>query len=163
MNRKIFRAGCLILACASLVLPCLSSAQIRPPKAASTAKPQVEAAVIGGTPRFVRSPSPDPFLNPLLKRKKSDVDEEVLKSEPPPGIAGMSSAEVQLLGISISGEGKTAAFRGNDQRIYFLHEGDRLFDGFLKTISTNSVLLIRETSLRSGKVLTQEITKRLRN
>ena len=34
-----------------------------------------------------------------------------------------------------------------------------MFDGYVKTIQDESVLLIRETRLRSGKVLTQEVTK----
>jgi hypothetical protein len=144
-------------------VPFHGGAQTRPQRPASAAKPQVEAITVNQSPSYVRTNGPDPFLNPLLKRKKSDADEEIPKSEPPPGISGMNSNEVELLGISMSDETKTAAFRGTDKRIYFLHEGDRLFDGHLKTISTNSVLLIRETRLRSGKVLTQEITKRLRN
>jgi hypothetical protein len=74
----------------------------------------------------------------------------------------MSYNEVELLGMSVSPEGKTAVFKGNDKRIYFLREGDRLFDGYVKTITADYVLLIRETKLRSGRVLTQEITKRLR-
>lgn len=74
----------------------------------------------------------------------------------------MSTNEVELLGMSLSPEGKTAVFKGTDKRVYFLREGDRLYDGFLKAITIDSVLLIHETNLRSGKVLIQEITKRLR-
>ena len=37
-----------------------------------------------------------------------------------------------------------------------------MFDGYIKAINLDSVLLIRETKMRSGKVLTQEVTKRLR-
>jgi hypothetical protein len=163
MHGKIFRTGFLILICVFLCVPFHGGAQIRSQRSASAAKSQVEAVAITRSPSYVRTKGPDPFLNPLLKRKKSDVDEEVLKSDPPPGIAGMNANDVELLGISMSEDTKTAAFRGTDKRTYFLHEGDRLFDGHLKTIHTNSVLLIRETRLRSGKVLTQEITKRLRN
>jgi len=108
----------------------------------------------------------DPFLNPLLLKKQAELksgdDEEVARSQPPPGIAGMYIAQVMLLGISASEEKRTAIFSGTDKRSYFLQDGDRLFDGYIKRIGTDDVLMVRETKLRSGKVLTQEVTKRLR-
>ncbi len=105
----------------------------------------------------------DPFLNPLrLKKAAEDLNEEVGRGAPPPGISGMYIAEVVLLGISSREDGRTAVFRGPDKRAYFLQSGDRLFDGYLKDIGPDSVLLIRETKLRSGKVLTQDVQKRLR-
>jgi hypothetical protein len=143
------------------LLATTSGSQTKPSKAAVIANPELEVPAIAA-PRFDRTNRPDPFLNPLTKRKKADVDEELPRGDAPPGIAGMTSNEVELLGLSLSSESKTAAFRGTDKRVYFLHEGDRLFDGYVKTIRVDSVLLIHETKLRSGKVLTQEITKRLR-
>jgi hypothetical protein len=117
-------------------------------------------------PHYESSDRPDPFLNPLIQPKNTpnnyDAEEEAPKGTPPPGIGGMYASEVVLLGISISPDGKTAAFRGTDKRVYFLREGDRLFDGYIKVINVDSVQLTRETKLRNGKVLTQEITKRLR-
>jgi hypothetical protein len=104
----------------------------------------------------------DPFLNPLLLKRDEDPNEEAPRGSPPPGIAGMTIREVQLLGISVSTEEQTACFFGTDKRVYFLHVGDRLFDGYVKSIAMDAVQLIRETTLKSGKVLTQEVTKRLR-
>ena len=112
--------------------------------------------------RYISGNRLDPFLNPLLL-KKTAVNEEAPRGTPPPGIAGMYINQVELLGMSLSPEGKTGVFRGTDKRVYFMHEGDRLFDGFIKTITLESVQLTRETKLRSGKVLTQEVIKRLRN
>jgi hypothetical protein len=56
----------------------------------------------------------------------------------------------------------TAVFLGTDQRSYFLLESDRLYDGYVKKIDAESVILIRETKYRSGKIITQEVIKRLR-
>jgi len=74
----------------------------------------------------------------------------------------MFIAEVALLGVSSREDGRTAVFRGPDRRAYFLQQGDKLFDGYLKEIGPDFVLLIRETRLKSGKVLTQDVQKRLR-
>ena len=74
----------------------------------------------------------------------------------------MYIAQITLLGISTAELKQTAVFRGTDKRAYFLQNGDKVFDGYIKKVSADEVLMIRETRLRSGKVLTQEITKRLR-
>jgi hypothetical protein len=106
----------------------------------------------------------DPFINPLLVKKKGKPveDEEISRGLPPPGIAGTYIAQAVLQGIAIRDSGKVAVFRGADSRAYFLRKGDKLFDGYVKDIFDDSVTLVRETRLRSGKTLTQDVTKRLR-
>ena len=106
----------------------------------------------------------DPFINPLLvkKRDMQSEDVEISRGLPPPGIAGTYIAQAMLQGIASRDTGKVAVFRGADSRAYFLRKGDKLFDGYLKDINDDSVTLVRETKLRSGKILTQDVTKRLR-
>jgi hypothetical protein len=97
----------------------------------------------------------------MLLGKKSDEQES--RGEPPPGIAGTYVEQAELLGTSGREGAWTAVFQGADRRTYFLREGDRMFDGYVKAIHNESVLLMRETRLKSGKVLTQEVTKTLRS
>jgi Tfp pilus assembly protein PilP len=106
----------------------------------------------------------DPFLNPLLlkKNEKQQQDEEVARGLPPPGIAGTYIAQAALQGTAIRDDGRIAIVQGADKRAYFLREGDRLFDGYVKIIDYDCITLVRETKLRSGKTLTQDVTKRLR-
>jgi hypothetical protein len=105
----------------------------------------------------------DPFLNPLfLKNNQKKEDEELSRGVPPPGIAGTYIAQAVLLGTAIREDGRAAVVRGADTRAYFLREGDKLFDGYVKTIENDSITLVRETKMRSGKTLTQDVTKRLR-
>ena len=66
------------------------------------------------------------------------------------------------MGILRKEEAQTAIFQGADRQAYFLHEGDRMFDGRVMKILAESVVLIRETRLKSGAVLTQEVIKKLR-
>ena len=123
-----------------------------------TSRQKLRLAVV----RYQSADRRDPFLNPLLLGKKSD-DEEESRGEPPPGIEGTYLEQAVLVGISRREGARTAVFQGPDRRAYFLQEGDRMFDGYVKTIQDESVLLMRETRLRSGKVLTQEVTKTLRS
>ncbi len=103
----------------------------------------------------------DPFLNPLLLPKKQEDTEEV-RGAPPPGIAGTYISQAKLQGISIRSDGRMAVVRGADNRAYFLREGDRLFDGYLKNIESDFITLVHETRMKSGRVITREVTKRLR-
>jgi Tfp pilus assembly protein PilP len=112
--------------------------------------------------RYQSADRRDPFLNPLLLDKKPDNQEES-RGAPPPGIAGTYVEQAVLVGISRREGARTAVFQGPDRWAYFLQEGDRMFDGYVKTIQDESVLLMRETRLKSGKVLTQEVTKTLRS
>ena len=89
-------------------------------------------------------------------------DEELTRGLPPPGIAGTYIAQATLQGITVRDGGKVAVVRGADSRAYFIRVGDRLFDGYLKEIQNDFITLVRETKMKSGKTLTQDVTKRLR-
>ncbi len=105
----------------------------------------------------------DPFLNLLgLKKKEAPPDEEIDRGAPPPGIAGMYVSQVSLVGVSSREEGRTAVIRGTDRRVYFVQEGDKFFDGYLRTINPDSVVLVRQRIFRSGKTTSDEVLKRLR-
>lgn len=128
-------------------------------QATSAKSPRMNYAGIS----FKSSNLRDPFLNPLLKKKGKPQDQEIDRGVPPPGIAGTFIAEATLKGISIHETGRRLAIvKGSENRAYFLREGDRLFDGYLKAIHRDSITLIRERKMRSGKIITQEVTKRLR-
>ena len=107
----------------------------------------------------------DPFLHivPPKTAAKKIEDEEVPRGTPPPGIAGTFIDKAELEGIIIRADNRRLAIIGGaNNRAYFIREGDLLFNGYLKTIEKDSVIFVRETFMRSGKVLTQEVTKRLR-
>jgi hypothetical protein len=177
--KKTAARRCAFLAGFLLLMPAVPFAQKRPEKK-SAAAPSVravpaparkaapapavkaEVAPAPGAVRFDTSIKRDPFFNYALLRKNEAPDEEVPRGEPPPGIAGMYMAKIKLLGIVSGDEILTAVFGGTDRRAYFLQEKDQVFDGYIKKIEADSVLLIRETRLRSGKVVTQEVIKRLR-
>jgi hypothetical protein len=126
-------------------------------------KPAERLIIYEGIP-YISGNRRDPFLNPKHYRKSAapNSDEEITRGLPPPGIAGAHIAKTTLEGISISKDRRIAIIRGEDSHSYFLKEGARLFDGYLKSILDDSIIFVRETKMRSGKVLTQDVTKRLR-
>ncbi len=165
MNRICHR-GTVLLALSAMLAASLHAVQ-KPGNvnAGSTkAKPIVETPV--APPVGVKYQSQnrrDPFLSPLGSKKgQKPVDEQASRGPRPPGIGGMFIDEVTLLGIVSQDGDQTAIFRGADRRAYFLHEGDRFYDGSVAKIGADSVSITRETKYRSGKVLKEEVTKRLR-
>jgi hypothetical protein len=152
----------LFLQClAALPVPALLA---QPPKPAAEAAKKAEAPALYSSASYQPDGRRDPFLNPTLSaRKGGDPDEEEPKGPPPPGISGMLINQVRLLGTSFGEDvPPVAVFQGPDKRAYFLQARDRLFDGYVKQVGTDFVLLVRETKLRSGKIVTQEVTKQLR-
>jgi len=164
MLRKSLQTWLFIFGGAVLFLPSAGIGQTAAKKAGSRqdAKPVLESSKEYAAVTYNSYNRRDPFLNPLLLMKNEDTDGEAPRGSPPPGIAGMFIDQVELVGVSSSPEGILAVFRGTDKHVYFLHEGDRMFDGYIKSVALDAVQLIRETKMRSGKLITQQVTKRLR-
>lgn len=165
MNRTCRRI-LVLLAWTATLFPALGTAQqskAAKPVSVKALNPTESPVVYGGV-RYQSQNRRDPFLNPVAGKKdqKKAQDEEVSRGNAPPGIGGMYIAKVDLLGIATRDGSETAIFRGSDKRAYFLRVGDKLFDGSLTKIDTDTVTMVRETRYKSGRTLKQEVTKRLR-
>lgn len=166
MNRICPRRT-VLLAWATMLLPAMGTTQQSKDPRTDPANPRkimVEAPVVRTGVSYQSINRRDPFLNLLLlkKEQKPIQDPEESRGQPPPGIGGMFMAEVTLLGVASQEGVQTAIFRGTDKRAYFLHQGDKLFDGPITKIDADAVTLVRETRFKSGKILRQEVIKRLR-
>jgi len=166
--RRIFHRAPSTIFCLFLFLSFLISSMAQGTKPAARIKVSQTQKIVESPINYAGIPYKpgdrrDPFWHPAKQNKSSKAeDEEISRGLPPPGIAGTYIAQAVLEGISIREDRMSAVVRGTDNRAYFLREGDRLFDGYLKTIQEDSITLVRETKMRSGKTLTQDVTKRLR-
>jgi hypothetical protein len=96
----------------------------------------------------------DPFL-PLVNENKP--------SGPPlpPGKAGLVVATVRIDGTVRSPEGMLAVVTNPDQRVYFLREGDRLYDGDVEKIGLDGVTFKENSKDAFGKPVERLVTKRI--
>jgi hypothetical protein len=96
----------------------------------------------------------DPFL-PLVNEKQA--------SGPPlpPGKAGLVVATVRIDGTVRSPEGMMAVVSNPDQRVYFLREGDRLYDGDVEKIGLDGVTFKENSKDAFGKPVERLVTKRI--
>jgi hypothetical protein len=126
------------------------------PAQAATAKPAPAKA--GATPDGKVVPTAarrDPFLS-LLNATKADGSANL-----PPGKAGLVIASIRVDGTIKSGTSMLAVVSNSQQRVYFVREGDRLYDGEVEKISLDEVVFRESTKDAFGKPVEREVTKRL--
>ncbi|HEX4075268.1 MAG TPA: hypothetical protein VHX49_07705 [Candidatus Acidoferrales bacterium] len=97
----------------------------------------------------------DPFV-PLVTDKKDSGAEHL-----PPGKAGIVIASVRVDGTVKSGNGMIAVVSNPDQRVYFIREGDRLYDGDVEKISLDGVTFKEDSKDAFGKPVERIVTKRI--
>lgn len=99
----------------------------------------------------------DPF-DPLLNKPAAGVGTpQVL----PPGKAGLVVGLLQVDGIIGGAHGMIAIVSNPQQRVYFLREGDKLYDGSVQHITIESVSFQEVGKDAFGKPMERQVTKRL--
>ncbi|HTX16984.1 MAG TPA: hypothetical protein VMD77_16905 [Candidatus Baltobacteraceae bacterium] len=97
----------------------------------------------------------DPFV-PLVSDKKDTGAEHL-----PPGKAGIVIASVRVDGTVKSGDGMIAVVSNPDQRVYFIREGDQLYDGDVEKISLDGVTFKENSKDAFGHPVERIVTKRI--
>jgi hypothetical protein len=98
----------------------------------------------------------DPFVSPLAT-KANPGGGPVL----PPGKAGLVVATVRIDGTVKSGDGMVAMVSNPEKHVYFVREGDRLYDGDVETISLDGVTFRENSKDAFGKPVERMVTKRV--
>jgi len=130
--------------------PAAQNQASRPAPAAQTAATPATAQPTG-TRR-------DPF-DPLLGRttgQGAPVPERL-----PPGKAGLMIGTLRIDGLVRGPNGMIAVVSNPQQRVYFLREGDRVFDGQVLRITMEAVSFQQTGRDAFGNSLEREVTRRL--
>jgi Tfp pilus assembly protein PilP len=96
----------------------------------------------------------DPFA-PLINDKK-DTGQHL-----PPGKAGLVIATVRVDGAVRSGNAMIAVVSNPEQSVYFIREGDRLYDGDVEKIGLDGVTFKENSKDAFGKPVERMVTKRI--
>jgi hypothetical protein len=95
----------------------------------------------------------DPFA-PLINNKKDTV-------HLPPGKAGLVIATVRIDGAVRSGSSMIAVVSNPEQSVYFIREGDKLYDGDVEKIGLDGVTFKENSKDAFGKPVERMVTKRI--
>jgi len=120
------------------------AAAAKPAAPAAGAKAEVKPAVARR----------DPFQSLLYASKDQGANL-------PPGKAGLVISTIRVDGAIKSPSGMIAVVSNPQQRVYFVREGDRLYDGEVEKINLDEVIFRESTKDAFGKPVEREVTKRL--
>ena len=123
-------------------------------KKAAAAKAAAADANATAKPVIAEAGKRDPFL-PLVNEHKTGGPPL------PPGKAGLVVATVHVDGTVSSPSGMLAVVSNPDQRVYFLREGDKLYDGDVEKIGLDGVTFKENSKDAFGKQVERTVTKRI--
>jgi hypothetical protein len=103
------------------------------------------------------SPRRDPFES-LVGRQKAQMD---AAKNLPPGKGGLQINTLKVDGIVHSPNGMIAVVSNPQQRTYFLHEGDQLYDGKVEKIAMDGVSFHETGKDAFGKPTERQVNKRI--
>jgi hypothetical protein len=147
-----------------------SAASVTPSSAAKPSKPKPVTAAKSDVPSSVLNASVkpvamretltrrDPFA-PLLGRPNDGGGGSSLNL--PPGKPGLLISSLRIDGIVSSPNGMIAIVSNAQERVYFLREGDRLFDGQVQHITMDGISFHQSGKDPFGNAVEREVAKRL--
>jgi hypothetical protein len=124
-------------------------------KAAPAPKVAPDANAAAPNPAVVKVAARDPFV-PLVNEHKPGGGPPL-----PPGKAGLVVATIRVDGAIRSPNGMFAVVTNPDQRVYFLREGDQLYDGDVEKIGLDGVTFKEVSKDAFGKSVEKIVTKRI--
>ena len=99
----------------------------------------------------------DPFA-PLITKEQTGPS---VPSHLPPGKAGLMVSTLRVDGVVRGASGMLVLVSNPQQRVYFLRQGDRLYDGVVETISMDGVSFKEMSKDPFGKPIERVVTKRI--
>jgi Tfp pilus assembly protein PilP len=129
------------------------AAKVTPVSAVQSAPKTSAAPTSGGGPKR------DPF-NPLLSNPAGG-NGAAIPERLPPGKAGLMIGTLRIDGLVRGNGGMIAVVSNPQQRVYFLREGDRIFDGHVTRITMEAVSFQQTGRDAFGNSLEHEVTRRL--
>jgi Tfp pilus assembly protein PilP len=139
-----------------------SQPAVQQPAAAGGGAPADPAAPDASQPQgFTYNPEGrrDPFVS--LLRRGAELNRD-LASARPPGLSGMATNEVVLSGIMASKGGYVAMLRGADKKTYVVRSGDRLYDGTVRSITADTMVILQQVNDPLSLEKQREVRKVLR-
>jgi Tfp pilus assembly protein PilP len=102
----------------------------------------------------------DPFVN--LLRRGSGVDMTATAGPRPNGLKGLAAGEVTLKGTMASKGAYVAILQGSDSRTYVVRAGEKLYDGQVRSITADSMVILQQVNDPLSKETQREVRKVLR-
>ena len=150
----------LVFAIASAAAAMQQPAPAAPPPQQPPAANPAPAPQAPPTETYVYQPAGrrDPFLNLI-----GSGNEGRATSRRGEGPSGMTLAEISVRGVMQSRGSLVAMIQGPDTKTYIVHQGDKLLDGTIKSVTAQGLIVIQEVNDPLSLVKQREVRKLLRS
>ena len=101
----------------------------------------------------------DPFIS-LVRRSSESLGTSATAR--PTGLGGLSVDEITMRGVFKGRNGWTALVRGADTRTYSVKAGDELYDGTVKSVTGDAIVVLQNVSDPLSLQKKREVKKLLR-
>ncbi|MGH9790096.1 MAG: hypothetical protein ACRD5W_02700 [Candidatus Acidiferrales bacterium] len=146
----------VVSGCGALLLGCTLAAWAQGgPQEPAQKAPDDQVADSSGAARRGRR---DPFEALVRKGTAGQAGSSRIR---PAGVAGVDVATMRLDGVVRSASGMIAVISTPQNRVYFVREGERLFDGVVERISLDGMVVRERGQDAFGKPVDRLVTKRL--
>ncbi|HKB09811.1 MAG TPA: hypothetical protein VKD69_04115 [Vicinamibacterales bacterium] len=133
-------------------VPAATAGESKPAAPAAAAQPAPEA--YSYRPEGRR----DPFLN--LTGRGANAGVMSRKGE---GAAGLAVSDISVRGVMQSRGTLVAMIMGPDNKTYIVHQGDKLLDGTIKTLTPQGLVIVQEVNDPLSLIKQREVRKLLRS
>ena len=148
--------------------PAKGTQESKPPVAAK-APPASKAPAKEAAKKTAKPPAEKPAEEKVAVTRRDPFETLVNRAKPgnappvdlPPGKAGLIVGSLRIDGIVHSSGGMIAIVSNPQQRVYFLREGDKLYDGSVEHITLEAISFQETGKDAFGKPLERQVTKRL--
>jgi Tfp pilus assembly protein PilP len=156
----------------SLVLTPVAGAQSASPKNTARKAKVVSSKAAASAPITVPSSDANasapasPMKSEVVAAKRDPFQPLVSDTKPshgplPPGKAGLIIGTVHVDGTVKSPSGMMAVVSNEERRVYFIREGDKLYDGDVEKIGLDGVTFKENSKDAFGKPVERMVTKRI--
>ena len=157
MMRRLLLAISLVIV--GLVPSAFSQAKPQTPPATPQAEEPPPVLAVPKDYRYNSQGRRDPFVS--LLRGGTDGQRQTLGARPT-GLAGQLASEVSLRGTIQGASGYVGLVQGSDNKTYIVKMGDKLFDGTVRQISANAMVILQQVNDPLSLQKEREVRKVLR-
>ncbi len=155
----------VVMALSFCLVPAAGAQSSAPAKKVAKKTHAATSASAPATAAAGASKAPDGKVEPVAA-KRDTFEPLVSTTKPshgplPPGKAGLIIGSVRVDGTVKSPSGMLAVVSNEEQRVYFIREGDQLYDGNVEKIAIDGVTFRENSKDAFGKPVEREVTKRL--
>ena len=158
-------AARILLIGAGLLVSVAAAAQAPPAPPEATPLPTLKIGTRVGMPHtsgYDDGGRRDPFVSLIVERPPSVATAGDSFEARAKGLAGVAVVDAAVKGIITSGNEWLAIIAGPNGAQYLAHANDRLHDGSVRSINSDSVVFLARTRDVTGKVVSREVRKGIR-